>query len=777
MLFKENQSLLFAALIAACFNLIHSTECKGQLYDACSSALNVTPSASCTYSAFNVGGSHAVNGPAITICTYTIVDDAWLQFTANSAVTTIEYVNTTRDASLYLYSGTCPSSLTQLACADAWVTGTEAITYSTTIGTLYYVRVARVSGGATATMSGSYCIYQAASPPANDNCTAATLLTVNASCINESTSAATIEYGETKPCSNSGNQSTWYKFVATQSNMSVWVDNLMTGGCHLGSAVWGTSTCIPSGSPLSCKNGASPEDIWHHLTGLTIGNTYLIQVMYLRPGSCGSNQTFCISVIAPNTNSGYNFPVAGRQNTYNGDCMVSTSGAQFYDNGGSASNYSNSINNVYWTFCPDAANKVLQANINYVDLESNFDYLYIKNGPAQNSTTLWSGYQKGNSTITSTDTSGCLTFSFSSDGTITRNGWNISLASVNGTGPNGTDNNDADNSTNLCSDLSFSGYSTGPGLLSEGCSGCNLSENFSNWFYFQIQSSGILRFTLTPTNTSEDYDFALYGPNVTSSSLGTPRRCSYASNTGNTGMNGSATDTSEDVTGDAWISQLNVTAGETYFLMINKWSAGGSGFTISWSGSTASLDCNILPVEWLNFSATYLESENSVSIKWATASEKNSDYFIAEWSANRFDFYPLATIKSKGNSTTISQYEVKHNNPVSGRNYYRIRQTDVDGTETVSEIFYETVYRKKPQVTIAPNPAGEFLDITLTGSKASMAVVEIMNTKGLVINKHDIILNDNSQPARIYTGDIKPGFYFLSIISDDSAMRLNFVKQ
>jgi hypothetical protein len=49
-----------------------------------------------------------------------------------------------------------------------------------------------------------------------------------------------------------------------------------------------------------------------------------------------------------------------------------------------------------------------------------------------------------------------------------------------------------------------------------------------------------LYFKIDPLVNTQDYDFALYGPNVTCTSLGTPLRCSYAAVTGNTGLNASS---------------------------------------------------------------------------------------------------------------------------------------------------------------------------------------------------------------------------------------------
>jgi hypothetical protein len=61
---------------------------------------------------------------------------------------------------------------------------------------------------------------------------------------------------------------------------------------------------------------------------------------------------------------------------------------------------------------------------------------------------------------------------------------------------------------------------------------------------------------------------------------------------------------SETVSGDGWVSGVSITAGNCYYLMVSQWSAGGAGFTIDFAGTTASLNCTILPVELANFEVT-----------------------------------------------------------------------------------------------------------------------------------------------------------------------------
>lgn len=127
-----------------------------------------------------------------------------------------------------------------------------------------------------------------------------------------------------------------------------------------------------------------------------------------------------------------------------------------------------------------------------------------------------------------------------------------------------------------------------------GTNTCGSQENNSLWLRVTLETGGTLGFTLTPGSTAitEDYDFFVFGPNVSCGSLGQAIRCSttnpQAAGQGNnlTGMNGSETEVSEGPgpDGNSFVSWLDVVAGETYFIVIDR-PVGNSAFSLEWTGS------------------------------------------------------------------------------------------------------------------------------------------------------------------------------------------------
>lgn len=428
----------------------------------------------------------------------------------------------------------------------------------------------------------------------------------------------------------------------------------------------------------------------------------------------------------------YTHPTVGQQNTYTGACMETTCSGTYYDNGGAGGNYAANVNNIFRTFCPNQAGMCVRATFTQFAMNDTYflcfgpnsccDYLSILNGPVQNSPALWSNCSASPGTITANNPSGCLTFRFVSDGSVQLAGWTATISCVPcAGGPSGTSNSDCAYATPICADTQISDASPGPGITAEGCSGCVTSENYTNWYRIQIQTSGTLAFTIDPNNNADDFDPVVFGPNVTCGALGTPIRCSYAINAGNgnTGLGNGAADTSEDVYGNQWVAPINAVAGQTYYVMINGWSAnsGQNGFLLDWTG-TASLNCSLLPVELLYFDGTC--ERGQVVLEWGTGAEVNSSHFVVERSPDAFAWKAAGVVEAAHHSEHATSYLFTDPEALNGRElYYRLRQVDLDGKQELSKVVrIGGCSRGGAGVQVIPNPTKGSIQVS-AGSDAS----------------------------------------------------------
>ena len=158
--------------------------------------------------------------------------------------------------------------------------------------------------------------------------------------------------------------------------------------------------------------------------------------------------------------------------------------------------------------------------------------------------------------------------------------------------------NDCVNAISICSDSDINMNVSGMGNVQElnGNNACNYTEINSLWIKIKIKIGGTLGFIITPdsNNIQEDYDFYVFGPNVSCGNLGNSIRCS-STNPGNagltyntTGMNSTETDVSEGpgADGNSYVKWLTVNANESYYIVIDR-PHGNSAFNLKWTGTAS----------------------------------------------------------------------------------------------------------------------------------------------------------------------------------------------
>lgn len=132
--------------------------------------------------------------------------------------------------------------------------------------------------------------------------------------------------------------------------------------------------------------------------------------------------------------------------------------------------------------------------------------------------------------------------------------------------------------------------------------GCLINgENNSVWYIFTVSNSGTLEMELVPAAGGDDYDFAIYDlssascQDIVDGNL-PPIRCNFSATPGApTGMRAGFTSTSAGVSGDAFLAPMNVTANETYVLLVDNYTNSSLGYTLDFSGGTANIIDNIPP--------------------------------------------------------------------------------------------------------------------------------------------------------------------------------------
>jgi len=195
----------------------------------------------------------------------------------------------------------------------------------------------------------------------------------------------------------------------------------------------------------------------------------------------------------------------------------------------------------------------------------------------------------------------------------------------------------------LVSDLPVTPCSSSGGLPS------GAGESNAVWLRLNIISSGVIVFTITPLNVTDDYDWAVVnitGKSCSNLSAGDVVRCNFNNNqnptptSGITGLNMTSLETSAaaGITGHNFLRRIDAVAGQSYLIMINNFGSGfsgndlGSGFTIDFSGSTAAFNDQVPPrlqsVNKACFQATSATIQMSEQVKCSSIASDGSDFRV-----------------------------------------------------------------------------------------------------------------------------------------------------
>ncbi|MBD2722022.1 T9SS type A sorting domain-containing protein [Hymenobacter armeniacus] len=92
-----------------------------------------------------------------------------------------------------------------------------------------------------------------------------------------------------------------------------------------------------------------------------------------------------------------------------------------------------------------------------------------------------------------------------------------------------------------------------------------------------------------------------------------------------------------------------------------------------------------LPVELVSFTAEPT-TRQGVALEWVTASEKNSQSFVVERSADGRSFRANRTVAGAGTTAARTAYHVVDEQPLPGTSYYRLRQIDFNAAASYSPV-------------------------------------------------------------------------------------------
>jgi len=180
-----------------------------------------------------------------------------------------------------------------------------------------------------------------------------------------------------------------------------------------------------------------------------------------------------------------------------------------------------------------------------------------------------------------------------------------------------------------------------------------------------------------------------------------------------------------------------------------------------------------LPVSLAEFKAR--AEAGKVVLSWKTLSELNNKSFTVERSGNEKNFEEIGRVNGAGNSNRAINYSLVDYSPLTGKSYYRLRQTDFDGKTTVSGVQVVNILRKDDELTISPNPVQNHLIVHYqTTNQVLECSLSSMDGKVMVNAKGNLSEINSKLNAIIAT--INSGVYLLRLVDADKVYNQKFVK-
>ena len=174
---------------------------------------------------------------------------------------------------------------------------------------------------------------------------------------------------------------------------------------------------------------------------------------------------------------------------------------------------------------------------------------------------------------------------------------------------------------------------------------------------------------------------------------------------------------------------------------------------------------NTLPVNWLELEAKPRNSE--IQINWSTASETNNDYFTVERSADAIKFTPLTDVDGSGNSNIIRSYFYVDEKPLAGINFYRVKQTDYDGSVNYSSVVKAINLSEKQNVFISSAGNNE-IDILLQGMMNEHVHLVVSDLQGRLVRDEILVLSSQSHNEHVLLPASTCGSIFLITVQSDT---------
>jgi hypothetical protein len=206
-----------------------------------------------------------------------------------------------------------------------------------------------------------------------------------------------------------------------------------------------------------------------------------------------------------------------------------------------------------------------------------------------------------------------------------------------------------------------------------------------------------------------------------------------------------------------------------------SWTPGGA--TVWALAGVALKAVSLLPVDLLNFQAR--ADNGAVELNWTTVTEDENDYFSIERSSNGKTFEEIGRIKGAGTSRQVKTYMFRDVSPLEGISYYRLRQTDFDGSPVSFppvSVYTGKGLRTSRSLVIKRMDEME-LQCDVYSDRIGQARLSVFNILGKECFSHQVDTERGVNEIILPIKDLPRGIYFITLYSQpENKEAVKFVK-
>lgn len=182
----------------------------------------------------------------------------------------------------------------------------------------------------------------------------------------------------------------------------------------------------------------------------------------------------------------------------------------------------------------------------------------------------------------------------------------------------------------------------------------------------------------------------------------------------------------------------------------------------------------VFPVEMTRFDARPVG--NSALLDWETATERQNTGFEVQHSTVGTAWKDRGFVPAKGDDQSPAQYQFRVTDLAPGDHFFRLRQMDMDGNATLSNIKSVAISGQKLRATIQPTAVSDYCELKISSPVSGAVRVEIFRANGQSTGQIWSLEIENEQTLSLSLAHLPAGGYFALVQSEGEKVTMTFIR-